>query len=134
MVFRRAVNIFLSKNVNQVSSIYFLDSYAVTYHYGLVFNESNPINRIFNKKIDQLISNGVMQELEKIQSQDGVLVQQSNEQAPQQLTMEHLGICFVAVLIFLGMSLAVFAIECIVSLLKKRKTKSKKIKPFTNAA
>jgi hypothetical protein len=117
-VFRRAVNIFLSKSVNQISSIYFLENYAVTYHIGLVFNESSPINGILNKKVDQLISNGVVQELERIESKDGVLVHQNDEQGPQQLTMEHLGICFVAILIFLGISIAVFVIECIASLPK----------------
>jgi hypothetical protein len=105
---------------SQAPSVYLLDENSATLHYSLAFNRSNPYNRIFNKKIDQLISGGLVLKFEQIRtSYHRRQPKQEDSQEPQILTVQHLEICFIAIMICLGLSCLVFMIEFVVGLSNK---------------
>jgi hypothetical protein len=102
----------VTRSINKDSSLYFLDENTATFQYSLMFVKSNPLNTIFINLVDQLISNGFVQKIEEIRNR--VRPPKTYEDNKQQkLTMDHLEICFIAILICLGFSCVVFIIECI---------------------
>jgi hypothetical protein len=93
-------------------SIHLLDEDTATLHFSLIFSRFKPLNRIFTGKVDQLISSGIVQKLQKDDSTSIFTRHQSqNEKKAQKLTMDHIGVCFAAILSCLGLSLVVFLIE-----------------------
>jgi uncharacterized membrane protein len=78
----------------------------------------SPLFEKFNEQIDRMISHGIINYLYR-RFQD---ISRKNEDiGPQVMTIDHIGIGFVVVLIFLGMSLIVFIIEVVVHRLSNRR-------------
>jgi hypothetical protein len=62
---------------------------------------------------DDLISSGIVRYFEKEEWTGGRQPAKNEETEAQPLTMDHLGVCFAAILIFLGLSCVAFLIECL---------------------
>jgi hypothetical protein len=93
-------------------SFYLLDEDTATFHFSLLFFRASMYRKIFFKKVDQMISSGLVQRIETRMNQVAYEEKQKVEAStPQQLTMEHLGICFLAILICLALSFLVFVAE-----------------------
>jgi hypothetical protein len=73
------------------------------------------MNKVINRKIDQLLQSGIIQKFEKerLSAMDQV-GKSDHEEIAQVLKMKHLGICFTAIMILLALSCVVFLIECLV--------------------
>jgi hypothetical protein len=71
------------------------------------------LNNIFIKYIDQLVSSGLIQKLEQNKVKTSQHSKQVEEQELQPLTMDHLGVCFAAIMICSGLCCFVFFIECL---------------------
>jgi hypothetical protein len=95
---------------NKVSSFHLLDENFATIHFSMLFGRSNPLNIVFIRKIDQLLSGGLLLKHNNYEIFYHPS-QQEEEQVPKKLTMDHLGICFVAVTVCLGLSCIAFMIE-----------------------
>jgi hypothetical protein len=100
-----------SKAANDASTLYVVDRNTATLHFSLLFGHGCKWNNIFKKKVDQLISSGLVKELEDHQSRTSLKVNLEVTHSPQPLKMDHLGICFATIMISLGFSLIVFLIE-----------------------
>jgi hypothetical protein len=98
---------------NEKFSFHLLDEDSVTLHFCLIFPRSEPLNQIFFKKVDELISSGIVSHFEEQESIAGVQPARHRDQEAQPLTMDHLGVCFAIILICLGLSCVVFLIECL---------------------
>jgi hypothetical protein len=93
-------------------SLHLLDTNTATLHYSLLFYSVHFLTSRFLKKVDELTLSGIIQKLEKNHNTAEVGMNIEEPEA-QKLTMEHLGICFVAILICLVLSCVVFAVECL---------------------
>jgi hypothetical protein len=93
-----------------LSSKYLLDENLATLHFSLLLLRSHPLNQIFLRKIDQLLSSGLIQKLEE-QTRPST---KPEDNEAQTLKMDHLDICFNVIMICLGLSCVVFLIECLV--------------------
>jgi hypothetical protein len=80
-------------------------------HLSLLQRKYSRMNRIFNIKIDQLIESGIVQRLKDAQ------YEKSTKIAAKQLIMDHLELCFYAVLIGLSLSFVVFFYEVVIGFL-----------------
>jgi hypothetical protein len=107
---RKFMQIALLQSANKVSSVYFINENTATMHFSLMFPKLNPLNKIFISTIDRLIESGHVLQFERNWNfVDGSRL--LNEQQPQVLTMDHIGVCFVAIMVFLGLSCVVFVLE-----------------------
>jgi hypothetical protein len=91
----------------------------LTLHMSMLMKKHSPFNKIFNIKIDQLIQSGIVQKFVKIQYANAtkIAIKEKEEeklQNPEKLTMEHLTLCFYAVLIGLALSCVVFVFEVLI--------------------
>jgi HD superfamily phosphohydrolase len=108
--YRKQSVISISHSTTITPSLYFVEKNAVTLHYSFMFARHSSMNKVFLNKLDQMISSGMSYEPLKSLA----LEREDFGRAPlQRLTMNHLGVCFVAILIFLCISFAVFIAECI---------------------
>lgn len=96
-----------------ISSLHLLEENSATTHTSVMFPRSNPLSEVFIRKLNQLISNGEVAKLEKIQHPDARPAAGSEQNIPEVLSYRHLEIGFVAVFICLGLSFVVFLGECI---------------------
>jgi hypothetical protein len=94
------------------SSVHLLEEDSATLHYCLVFPRSEPLTQILIKKVDQLISSGIVRHFEVQAFTAGLQPQRYKDQDAKTLTMDHLGVCFTIILICLGLSCVAFLIEC----------------------
>jgi hypothetical protein len=101
-----------------VPSVTLLDENTATYHYSMIFNRFDEKTPIFMKIVNELVPSGIIQKLE--QDRNSIRMKKVEESEPQKLTMDHLGVCFAAVMICLGFGCLVFAIECLTSFVKDR--------------
>jgi uncharacterized protein YqgQ len=88
----------------------------MTLHMSMFLRKRSRMNRAINIKIDQLIESGIMQRLEAAYFANSTKVankqkEDEKQHKPKQLTMEHLEICFYAVLIGLALSCVAFLCE-----------------------
>jgi hypothetical protein len=91
---------------NDSPSLYWLDKNLATMHFSLFLRRSNPWNKVFFAKIDQLISAGIAQRLKP-----DVSTRKEEDPPARPLSMDHLGVCFIVVVICLALSCVVFAVE-----------------------
>lgn len=114
-VYRKDFKFKTEKSINvTASSLHVLDENSATFHVSMFFERLNSMSGMFRRKVNQLISTGIIEKLEKKRnSADGPL-NIIEAHVARILTMDHLGVCFVFILSLLGLSTFVFAIECIV--------------------
>jgi hypothetical protein len=79
----------------------------------------SPLNKILNRKIDQLLQGGIIQYIKANEffhsAQIAKKIQEEEDREdPKQLTTEHLELCFYAVLIGLALSCVVFLYELLI--------------------
>jgi hypothetical protein len=79
----------------------------------IAFHRSNPLNKRFMTKVDQLISAGLTRKIVDDDNKSDRLVQEQDDEAARPLTMDHLGVCFIAIITCLGLCCVVFFIECV---------------------
>jgi hypothetical protein len=91
-----------------------LDENLATLHYSLMFDSSDALQMSLPKKLDEMISTGWIQKINENRSIAGAQKIEDELQEARPLTLDHLGVCFIAILICLGFSLAVFLIEKII--------------------
>jgi hypothetical protein len=96
-----------------------LEENLATLHFCLLFLRYSQTSEIFIKKIDQLIASGIIQRFEEKMNSADQLREKEEIYEPQQLTLDHLGIGFVTVAIFLGLSCFVFLLECVANWITK---------------
>jgi hypothetical protein len=104
------------------SSIGFIDDeYATDVRVSLILKKQSRLSKIIHRKIGQLLQSGIIQHFEQSQAVKKLAAQEKEEvksrEHAKQLTMEHLRLCFVAILIGLVLSCYVFAIERLVGFL-----------------
>lgn len=107
--------VYLLKYRSGISSLSILDETALTNHHVFGFKPFSPLFQAFNKTIGRLIDVGYFTKFF-----EWIYRSSKNEDiGPQVLTMDHLGLCFIACLIPLGIAFVIFLIEVIVSSCKK---------------
>jgi hypothetical protein len=102
-----------SRESNEELSVQLLDDVTATLHYCLMFHRPKPLTQIFIRKIDQLISSGIVRRIEEQESTRDQQPARYRDQEAQPLTMDHLGVGFVVILSFLVLSCVAFLIECL---------------------
>lgn len=89
-------------------TLQFVEKTQATEHFSIFFWKGRPWNAIFIEKIDQLLSAGIIQRLiPKARDKD------KEEFEPRPLSMDHLGVCFVAIVICWAACCVVFVLEWI---------------------
>lgn len=134
LTLRKALQIWLANVTDKETSIHFVDKNTATLHFSMTFLRSNTsINQVFIRKIDQFVSAGLVQKMEEDRHVTSRSKWTDNSQKPQPLTMDHLGVCFVVIMICLGLCCVVFMVECVVStFLRKFHEKLEMLKLFLN--
>lgn len=100
------------------------DSTYKTYFRSITFRPYHPYFEMFNEKIGELISGGILQHLyrKKLNPKSQFFVEENI--GPQILTMEHLEMGFAICLIPLTKAIIAFIFELLLGFLKMRKSKS----------
>jgi hypothetical protein len=102
------------------SSMYFLKEDIITFYYSFLFKKGSPLNKVVNRKIGQLLQGGIIQKAEEERFEASKrAAKYKDEDNPEILTMDHLGLCFIAIMICLGLGCIVFAIECLTGYLRR---------------
>lgn len=101
------------------SSINLLDEDYMTVFLSLVFPPFCPFYETFNAKIDEMLSNGIIDHWFRKAYNPKGLERTIEDIGPQVLTWDHLEICFLIWLIFLSLSLIAFSYEIIVYNIKE---------------
>jgi hypothetical protein len=109
---REDAKFYFSLNTNRAPSIHFVDENSATLHYSLTFPRYDPYKKIFFKKLDQLIEAGWIQWIQELQKYVfSRNVKKDEDQGPTQLTLDHLGVCFIAIMACLALACLVFILE-----------------------
>jgi hypothetical protein len=100
----------------------YIEEDILVLHFVLYMKKHSPMNRIFKTKIDQMIQGGIVQYLQKDLGDKSItfekgLKEEENLEDPTQLTIEHLELCFYAILIGLALSCVVFLYELLIGFL-----------------
>jgi spore germination protein GerM len=103
----------MAQNSSKESSLHLLDENFVTFHICLVLPRGEHLNPTFMKQIDRLTTSGLVQKFEKEKNLVNTRATHGDDEDPRPLTMDHLGVCFIAVMIFLCLSLVIFTVECL---------------------
>jgi hypothetical protein len=111
IAFRKVSNTIMSQQSKKGISIHFLDENTLTYHFSLMFAVPNSKNKIFIKKIDQIITAGLAQKVEVGQESVDREAKIDAKFEPQPLTMDHLGVCFIVIIVCLALCCVVFLAE-----------------------
>lgn len=91
----------------------------LTSHYSIFLMKNHPWNEVLKSKIDRLIQSGIIQKLEEKRFKATMQAEKTKtEDDAKVLNMDHLGLCFYVILIFLGLSFVVFVLECLVGYFK----------------
>jgi hypothetical protein len=115
VVYRKGTLLWSALMSDKPTSLHFIEEDFLTDHFCLYLEKSSPLNKIINRKIDQLLQAGIIQKFEDERFEATKRVSKSdNEEIAQMLTLEHLGLCFIAIMILLALSCVVFVIECVV--------------------
>lgn len=109
----------LASGFDEPNSLYVLEEDVATVHYSISLKKASFLNKAINRQIDLLISSGIVQKFESERLKEVAKTkkrekERAAESKSEVLTMDHLGICFVAILICLGISFVVFLGEFIV--------------------
>lgn len=100
-----------------ISSLSALDEIVQLLTGGCGFKNFSPFFETFNEKIGQLIAAGFAQKLEDFVF--ALKKSKNDDIGPQVLTVEHLGLGFIACLILLAVAIAVLLMELIVDSTEK---------------
>lgn len=103
----------MTTKTNKFVSTYFIQDDLVTAHFSLMFIRFNRFNKIFFKKISQLVSGGIIQKFEE-NRRANVVVKREEDKTPQRLSMDHLETPFAIIAVCWGVCLIVFAAECLI--------------------
>jgi hypothetical protein len=100
-------------NTTKQPSFHLLEENVATLHISVLWIWRNRYIDIFKHKIDQLISAGLVQ---KTFDMDSVFkrIEINTDFVPKQLTLEHLGLCFIIISVCWALCLAVFFLELLV--------------------
>lgn len=96
------------------SSLHLLRKNAASYQFSMLFERPSKFTDIFIRNINELIDTGVIEKLEKKRNFADGPPKQNKHQIARVLNMDHLGVCFIFILIALSLCVLVFVIECIV--------------------
>lgn len=118
-----ASSIQLERFENQVyrsgsSSISLLDEVYIIQSCGFAFPPFSPFFETFNAKIDQMISNGIIDHERKMQNDPKLATIEESE--AQVITLEDLGLGFEICLISMAISLTAFIIELLIDFITSR--------------
>jgi hypothetical protein len=107
------------------SSFHFLEQNFFMVSHNFLLKIGDPMNKIINKKITQLIEGGIVQKLEKdrfteIKKRKRDIINATPQPDVGKLTLEHLGLSFLAILICLSLSFVVFLLECVTGFVMKK--------------
>jgi hypothetical protein len=104
-----------SINLNKPTSVHLSDENLVTFHVSIWFKKGSPLNKVISTKIGQLLQGGIIQKFESERFENVTRAakqkEEEREETPKKLTMDHLGLCFIAIMICLGLCIVVFVIE-----------------------
>jgi hypothetical protein len=115
IVMRKDTQLARALTTDKPTSCHFIEEDLLTDHFCLYLEKSSPLNKIINRKIDQLLQAGIIQKFEDERFEAIKRVDKSDhEEIARVLTLEHLGLCFIAIMIMLALSCVVFVIECVV--------------------
>jgi hypothetical protein len=115
VVIRKETQLGHALNTDKPTSLNFIEENLITDHFCLLLVKSSPLNKIINRKIDQLLQAGIIQKFENERFEAIKRLDKSdNDDIAQVLTLEHLGLCFIAIMIMLALSCVVFVVECVV--------------------
>jgi hypothetical protein len=122
---RKYVNDFISSETGKKPVFGWIEKDLLSVHMSMMLIKHSRMNRIFNIKIDQLIESGIVQHLvtAEFANSSKVVEKQKEEEKqkiPEKLTMEHLELCFYAVLIGLALSCFVFVFELLIGFFSSR--------------
>lgn len=98
----------------------YIEEEFMTLHLSMFLKKHSPMNRVFNRKIDQLFEAGIVKHLLAAQFANSTDVtneekeKEKQDDVAEQLTMEHLDLCFIAVLIGLALSCIAFLFEVLI--------------------
>lgn len=106
----------LVKHARETSSLHLLDQNLATVHVSVCLHRSLVWNKVFLRKIDQLISAGIAQ---RIKIKPPTQLKQADI-PPMRLTMEHLGVCFIIVAICWGLCFLVFVVELLTNFVRNK--------------
>jgi hypothetical protein len=110
---RNSIKALMSQASNIDSSPFLLEENTATLHYAFVLVPLNPLNKVITTKVNQLINSGLVEKMEKAQFYDHK-TSKNDEQKALILTMDHLGVCFLIIMICLVLCCAVFTAECLI--------------------
>jgi hypothetical protein len=112
--FRSVAKVWLASISNKATSIYLMDENFATYQFALMFDRREESTDVLIRKIDQLISGGLVQKWEKERAANFDSNQLEQEPETKPVTMDHVGVCFIFIFSILGLCCVVFTIECLV--------------------
>jgi hypothetical protein len=115
IVIRKETQLNSARITDKPTSLHYIEHDLLTQHFCLLLVKSNPMNKIINRKIDQLLQTGIIQKFENERFERVKRLDKSdNDEIAQVLKLEHLGVCFIAIMIMLALNSVVFVIECVV--------------------
>ena len=103
-------NFYREKSITS-PSLHLVQQNLATMPFSLVLIRYKPLNKIIFETIDHLISAGIAQRIKLNNPPTN-----NEESDPRPLTMDHLGVCFIAIAICWALSTVVFAGEWITKL------------------
>lgn len=107
--FRKHFDMTLTNKTDQPSSLHLLDENSATVLVSVAFKRASGLKHVFMRKIDELITGGLLNEIEDKK----VNIKKDENEEARPLTMDHLGVCFIAIMVCLGLSCVVFVAECL---------------------
>jgi hypothetical protein len=105
--------------INKAPSFHLLEENSATLHYSLLFKRRDPYKKIFFKKLDQLFETGWIQWMQHLLEYVAARSVEKDEEGPRRLSMDHLGVCFLAITACLSLTCLVFIIERFAGCCKK---------------
>lgn len=103
-------------------SLFVLDEIAFRTSGGCGFKKFSPFFKTFNEKIGQSVAAGLTKHFEMLLSP--AMETKIDDIGPQVLTMEHLGLGFIACLMPIGITIVVFLMEFVVHALNSKRKNS----------
>jgi hypothetical protein len=98
----------------------FIKEDLIDMRFSLILKKNSPLNKAINVKIDQLIESGIMKHVQEAELMASLKIaakvkkEEKQQKDAEQLTMEHLELCFYAILIGLALSCVVFLVELMI--------------------
>jgi hypothetical protein len=125
IVLRKHFDDFMMNHTDKKQSYGWIEDSLLVSPLSLLLKKHDPKNRAINNKIDRLIEHGITQRLmsdqyAKTMKMKSNLKEEEKVEVPEKLTMEHLELCFYAILIGLIISCVVFIVEVLSGIFSSR--------------